>query len=73
MTAAIRAAFRRWTVSATTMLSGYAPPHVNYQPATAGDKTIHQHAQQLASDRGPASQVTLSPGALAALKSASDK
>ena len=55
------------------MLSGYAPPHVNYQPATAGDKTIHQHAQQLASDRGPASQVTLSPGALAALKSASDK
>ena len=60
-------------MSATTTLSGYSPPHVDYQPATAGDKTIHQRAQQRVSDRGPASQVTLSPAALTALKSQTNK
>ena len=49
-------------------LSGYTPPHIDYQPAKVGDRAIHQQAQQLASERGPASRVTLSPEAHAAMQ-----
>ena len=54
-------------MSSTTTLSGYTPPHVEYQPANVGDKAIHQLATQLAPGRGPAAHVSLSPEAMAAI------
>ena len=54
-------------MTSTTTLSGYTPPHVEYQPATVGDHAIHQRAAQLAADRGPATLVIMSPQALAAM------
>ncbi len=55
-------------MSTATTLSGYTPPHVDYKPAAVGDRAIHQTAQQLHSERGPASRITLSPAAQAAMK-----
>ncbi len=54
-------------MSSTTTLSGYTPPHVDYQPASVGDKAVHQVASQLSPNRGPAAHVTLSPDALKAM------
>ena len=47
-------------MSSTTTLSGYTPPHVDYQPAGVGDLAIHQKAVQIADERPPAVHVTLS-------------
>jgi len=55
-------------MNSATTLSGYTPPHIDYKPAAVGDRNIHQRAQQLAAERGPATHVTLSPAAQAAMK-----
>jgi hypothetical protein len=55
-------------VNSARTLSGYTPPHIDYQPAKVGDLALHQQAQQLVGERGPASRVTLSPAAQAAMK-----
>ena len=50
-------------MSTATTLSGYTPPHIDYTPASIGDKAIHQMAEQVASQRPPAVHITLSPEA----------
>ena len=55
-------------MSSTNMISGYVPPHVDYTPAKIGEAAIHAVAQQVQSERGPASQVALSPAAEQAMK-----
>ncbi len=47
-------------MSSTTTLSGYTPPHVDYQTAGIGDKAIHEKAVQIANERPPAVHLTLS-------------
>lgn len=60
-------------MSSTNMLSGYVPLHVDYTPAKVGDAAVHAIAQQAQSERGPASQVALSPAAMQAMKALHQK
>ncbi len=55
------------------MLSGYTPPHVDYQPAGAGDLALHSKVQKESSERAPATRVTLSSEALAAFQAHAQK